>query len=368
MQQANQGAWPPEAFRLKLQQWSREVERPLPWRAEKDPYRIWVSEIILQQTRVEQGLPYFHRFLAAFPDLLALAAAPEEQVFKLWEGLGYYSRARNLLRCARLLAAEYGGRFPDSYQALLALPGIGPYTAAALASFAFALPHAVVDGNVERVLSRIWGIQTPVNTASGKKLFQELGQSLLDCQAPGPHNQAMMDFGALHCTPRRPLCPTCPFQDRCHAFLNGQIGLFPVKWKKTAKTKRFFHYLVFRFTDQTWIRQRTEKDIWTQLYEFPFLETDTVELAPETLLRLAPFQEVLAHAQPQRLYPSKIYRQTLSHQIVHARFWEIPLRTEPGSDHTPGLVPVSTTGLPQYAFPRIIRWYLDEKNLSLDLF
>ncbi|MBK6946802.1 MAG: A/G-specific adenine glycosylase [Haliscomenobacter sp.] len=368
MQQATQGAWPPEEFRLQLQQWRRQVERPLPWKEEKDPYRIWVSEIILQQTRVEQGLPYFQRFIAAFPDLFALASAPEEQVFKLWEGLGYYSRARNMLRCARFLATENAGRFPDSYEGLLALPGIGPYTAAALASFAFALPHAVVDGNVERVLSRIWVIQTPANTASGKKQLQELGQSLLDPQAPGPHNQSMMDFGALHCTPRRPLCLSCPFQERCHALLNGQVDRLPVKWKKTAKTPRFFHYLLFRFQDQTWIRQRTEKDIWIQLYEFPLLETRSVDLAQEALLCQAPFQELLAHAHPQMLPPSKIYRQSLSHQIIHARFWEVPLRSEPGPDQTSGLIAVPGAGLRQYAFPRIIRWYLDEKSLSLDLF
>lgn len=368
MQQPNQGAWPPEEFRLRLQQWRRQVERPLPWKDEKDPYLIWVSEIILQQTRVEQGLPYFHRFIASFPDLFALAAASEEQVFKLWEGLGYYSRARNMLRCARFLVTENAGRFPDSYEGLLTLPGIGPYTAAALASFAFALPHAVVDGNVERVLSRIWGIQTPVNTASGKKQFHELGQSLLDLQAPGPHNQAMMDFGALHCTPRRPLCPQCPFQQQCHAFLNRQVDLLPVKWKKAAKTPRFFQYLLFRFQDQTWIRQRTEKDVWAQLYEFPLLETDSADLAQETLFRLAPFQGVLAHARPQRLHPSKVYRQSLSHQIIHARFWEIPLGSEPAPDQASGLVAVSKADLRQFAFPRIIRWYLDEKTLSLDLF
>ncbi len=368
MHQANQGGWPPKEFRLRLRLWRSQVERPLPWKEDNDPYRIWVSEIILQQTRVEQGLPYFNRFIAAFPNIHALASAPEEHVFKLWEGLGYYSRVRNMLRCVRVLVEENEGRFPDSYSELLALPGIGPYTAAALASFAFELPHAVVDGNVERVLSRIWGIQTPANTASGKKQYQELGQCLLDPEAPGPHNQAMMDFGALYCTPRQPLCAQCPFRQRCHAFLNGQVDQFPVKQKKMPKTKRFFQYLVFQYQDQTWVRQRVENDIWARLYEFPFLETASVELAPVLLFKQAPFQDLLALTRSKTLHPSKVYRQSLSHQVIHARFWEIPLQSEPTPVQTAGLVAVPKPDLKQYAFPRIIRWYLEEKNVSLDLF
>jgi len=260
-------------FSTLLLKWNNtENDREMPWKAEKNPYRIWLSEIMLQQTRVEQGLNYYHRFISEYPDIKKLAAAPDTAVFKLWEGLGYYSRCRNLLATARFIADELDGKFPDSYEEILKLKGIGPYTAAAISSFAFNLPHAVVDGNVFRVLARVFGIFTATDSTEGKKYFTALANQLLDKKKAGIYNQAIMDFGATVCKPMAPRCSHCPFNKVCYAYLNKKINELPVKEKKISIRKRWFYYLVLEHKDQLAVRERTAKDIWQQLYEFPMIE------------------------------------------------------------------------------------------------
>src|SRR6202012_1293228 len=263
-------------FTKILLKWHKgENSRKMPWKGEKDPYRIWLSEVILQQTRVEQGWAYYENFLTAFPTVHDLAIAPEQKVFKLWEGLGYYNRCRNLIATAKKIDSDYRGIFPSTYDEILALKGIGPYTAAAIASFAFNLPHAVVDGNVTRVLSRYFGITTPIDTTAGKKLYAELADSLLDKDQPDVYNQAIMDFGATVCLPRNPLCTTCVQNIDCQAWLHGWTGRLPVKEKSIQKKQRWFYYFIIEVgDDKVYIHQRTGKDIWEDLFEFVLREKD----------------------------------------------------------------------------------------------
>ncbi len=261
-----------ENFSRKLIDWYRENGRDLPWRRTKNPYLIWISEIILQQTRVVQGYDYYQRFVTRFPDVFALAAADEDEVMKYWQGLGYYSRARNLHAAARRMA-EAGG-FPVTYAGVRALKGVGEYTAAAICSFAYDMPYAVVDGNVYRVLSRWLGIDTPIDSTEGKKLFVRIADELLDCECPGLYNQAIMDFGALQCTPVAPDCLFCPLNDSCVARLKGIASSLPVKQHKIKVTNRYFNYIYVRMGAYTFIHKRSGNDIWKNLYEPPLVETD----------------------------------------------------------------------------------------------
>ncbi len=257
-----------------LIQWYQTHKRDLPWRDIADPYKIWISEIILQQTRVNQGLDYYHRFIERFPDVNSLAAATEDEVLKYWQGLGYYSRARNLHKAAHQIINKHKGVFPNTYEEVIQLAGIGDYTAAAICSFAYNLPFAVVDGNVFRVLSRLFGIDTPIDSTAGKKAFKQLAQEILDTVQPGLHNQAMMEFGALQCVPVSPACNACPFADRCIAFSKNQVSLLPVKRQKIQTKERFFNYLFIKAGNHTWLQKRTKNDIWKNLYEFPLIEAD----------------------------------------------------------------------------------------------
>jgi A/G-specific adenine glycosylase len=257
-----------------LIQWYQTHKRDLPWRDIADPYKIWISEIILQQTRVNQGLDYYHRFIELFPDFNSLAAATEDEVLKYWQGLGYYSRARNLHKAAHQIINKHKGVFPNTYEEVIQLAGIGDYTAAAICSFAYNLPFAVVDGNVFRVLSRLFGIDTPIDSTAGKKAFKQLAQEILDTVQPGLHNQAMMEFGALQCVPVSPACNACPFADRCIAFSKNQVSLLPVKRQKIQTKERFFNYLFIKAGNYTWLQKRTKNDIWKNLYEFPLIEAD----------------------------------------------------------------------------------------------
>ncbi len=252
-------------FSDTLLDWYDANGRGLPWRRTRDPYAIWLSEIILQQTRIAQGRSYWERFLQAYPDVQALAAAQEDDVLRLWQGLGYYSRARNLLAAARQIAAQ--GRFPDTLEGIRALKGVGDYTAAAIASFAFGIPAAVVDGNVYRVLARHFGIPTPVGSTAAKKEFTALAQSLLPPDRPGDFNQAMMDFGATLCTPASPACARCPLADSCAALATGRVDSLPVREKGAAVQERRFDYVYVRFRGRTAIRRRGTGDIWAGLYE-----------------------------------------------------------------------------------------------------
>lgn len=333
----------------------------MPWKGETNPYRIWLSEIILQQTRVEQGLRYYNNFITAFPDIHTLAAAPDNKVFKLWEGLGYYSRCRNLIATARFIARERKGRFPDTYEDIKALKGIGPYTAAAISSFAFNLPHAVVDGNVFRVLARIYGIDTPIDSTVGKKYFTQLATELLDTQQPGIYNQAIMDFGAVVCKPVAPLCAACVFNTTCFAFLNDKVNELPVKEKKTSIRKRWFYYLVIKYKGKTIIRQRTAKDIWQQLYEFPVIETEQ-ELEIKKVVTQAEQAGWLSKGMYETVAVSPVFKQQLSHQLIAGRFIVLKLQPQSLVQNDPvatGWQWVKEKDLAHYAFPGIINQYLE---------
>lgn len=346
-----------KGFAALLLRWNREKnDRQMPWKGESDPYRIWLSEIILQQTRVEQGLKYYNNFITTFPAVTDLAAAPEGQVFKLWEGLGYYSRCRNLIATARHIAGERKGRFPDTYEEIRELKGIGPYTAAAISSFAFNLPHAVVDGNVFRVLSRIFGIATPTDSTAGKKYFTALAQELLDQKQPGLYNQAIMDFGATVCKPVAPLCPVCPFNKDCYAYLHGKTAELPVKEKKIAIRKRWFYYLVAEYRGRIAIRQRVGKDIWQQLFEFPMVEMEQ-EQETGIVLQQAGKNGWLQKDAYETTGISPLYKQQLSHQLIAARFIRLKLKKKPaGPDDW---VWLSRDELSGHAFPGIINQYLE---------
>ena len=287
----------------------------MPWKGEKDPYKIWLSEIILQQTRVEQGLDYYHRFIEKFPDVHKLAKAKDQVIFKLWEGLGYYTRCRNLIAAARYISKELKGKFPSTYEEINALKGVGPYTASAISSFAFNLPHAVVDGNVFRVLSRVFGIAKPIDSTEGKKYFTQLANDLLDKKQPGIYNQAIMDFGAVVCKPAAPLCSGCVFNKTCFAFLNKKVNELPVKEKKISIKKRWFYYLVIEQENEIAIRQRTGKDIWNQLYEFPMMEKER-ETSIEAILQEAEKLGWLSKKKYEMVAISPLFKQQLSHQLI----------------------------------------------------
>ena len=316
----------------KLDTWFEDYGRTLPWRGIEDPYRIWLSEIILQQTRIEQGRDYYHRFVEAFPTVADLAAASEEQVLRLWQGLGYYSRARNLHAAAQYIMDECGGRFPDSHEGILRLKGVGRYTAAAIASFAFRLPYPVIDGNVYRFISRLYGIATPIGTDAAYNEFERLLQEQIDRRRPDRFNAALMDFGSLQCKPQ-PDCTACPFADECNALRTGRVGLLPVKAPKVKPVDRWFYYLDLRWQRDgkvfTLLEQRTGKDIWRGLYQFPLLETehelDDGELAPAA----AGFAAREFGLGAVEFNPSVIFKHQLTHRTIHARFLRAELGEEP---------------------------------------
>lgn len=303
-------------FSEKLVEWYELHRRDLPWRNTDDPYRIWLSEIILQQTRVNQGLPYYLRFIEKYPDVASFAGAEEEEVLRLWQGLGYYSRARNMLKCARQVLSRYNGRFPTSYPELLTLPGIGEYTAAAIASFSSGEKVAVLDGNVFRVLARIFGESSPINSPEGKKAFQSLADRLIPDSNSATHNQAMMEFGALWCTPRQPKCAACVFRERCFAAENGLQAELPVKIKASKPRRRYFNYFVLKSGDTLLMKRREEKDIWRGLYDFYLVETRR-STRPEALIGADNF---LKQIKPVTITSSENYKHSLSHQTIISKF------------------------------------------------
>ncbi|MGB2273007.1 MAG: A/G-specific adenine glycosylase, partial [Flavicella sp.] len=305
-------------FSKTLESWYLSNKRDLPWRNSSDPYRIWLSEIILQQTRVTQGLSYYEKFVVAFPTVFDLANAKEEQVLKLWQGLGYYSRARNLHFSAKYIVEELNGVFPKNYSSLLRLKGVGDYTASAIASICFNEKTAVVDGNVYRVLSRYFGISTPINSTKGVKEFKSLAQELLITDNPGQYNQALMEFGALQCVPQNPNCLICPLEQSCDAFAKGIIDTLPVKEKKLKVKKRYFNFIVFQLPKgQTVIEKRIGKGIWENLFQFPLVETNkTVGL--ETLVETPEFISLLKGNDFKiKLFNEKEWIHKLSHQHLH---------------------------------------------------
>jgi len=309
-------------FHKILTVWYQQNKRDLPWRTKNDPYWVWISEIILQQTRVDQGTAYFLRFTERFPDVKTLADAPENEVLKLWQGLGYYSRARNMHVAARQIINEFNGSFPDTIINIEKLKGIGSYTAAAIASIAFGLPYAAIDGNVYRVLSRVFGIETPIDSTIGKREFSELANELLDRQNPSVFNEALMEFGALQCTPRNPDCQSCPFHDQCIAFNQNKIASLPFKSKKTKVKNRYFNYLFIRQEQHFYLEKREENDIWRNLYQFPLVESAKA-LNIEELLATKQFKSLFNENDitVDSISPEIIH--VLTHQRLHVRFIEI---------------------------------------------
>ncbi|WP_400192393.1 A/G-specific adenine glycosylase [Hymenobacter sp. B81] len=344
--------------------WYPRHRRDLPWRHTRDPYAIWLSEIILQQTRVQQGLPYYQKFLAAYPTVHDLAAAPEQEVLRLWQGLGYYSRARNLRHTAQQVVDEYGGVFPGSYAGLLKLRGIGPYTAAAIASFAYDERVGVVDGNVYRVLARVFGISADVATPAARREFQLLADQLISVEQPAEYNQAIMEFGAIQCTPANPDCLFCPLREQCFAFQHGLVRQLPVKTKAKAARTRYFQYFVLRHADTVYLRRRADKDIWHSLYDFWLRETPQAELAPQQVLAEA--ERLGSRIAANRVAePAAAMRHALSHQKVEARFHELWL-DQPLPDQAleqTGLQAFTSAQIEQLPKPVIISNFLARQGI-----
>ncbi len=326
----------------------------MPWKGEKDPYKIWLSEIILQQTRVEQGLGYYQKFVKEFPTIQKLAAADDNKVYKLWEGLGYYNRCKNLLETARQISTNREGIFPDKYEEIIKLKGVGSYTAAAILSFACNLPFAVVDGNVFRVLARIFGINKEIDSSAGKKYFTKLADELLDKKHPGKYNQAIMDFGAVVCKPVNPLCNACYFKKHCQAFQKNLISKLPVKSGKIKITNRWFYYIIMEYRNRIYIKQRTGNDIWKNLYEFYLFETNK-STPVKMILKLAGENGIISLGSFSVLSVSKILTQQLSHQKITGQFIKIKLSKAPVLK---GLITVSPEQLSKFAFPKFINAYL----------
>jgi len=312
-------------FSDELIQWYLKNKRDLPWRNTTNAYVIWLSEIILQQTRVDQGMPYFHRFIEKYPDIKSFAAADEGDILKLWQGLGYYSRGRNMLKTARQIAEGFGGEFPVDYDKLIKLKGIGEYTAAAISSFSANQAKAVVDGNVFRVLARYFGISEPINSTKGKKMFQDVANSLLNKEHPGLHNQAMMEFGAMLCKPKNPDCEMCPVRSGCYAYTNNAIAQLPQKLKKAKIRERFLNYIVITDGDTILMNKRDEKDIWANMYDFPLFES-TARLSPDEVIALPEMKEYFGeNINIINTYPIK--KHILTHQHLHTQF--IHISTQP---------------------------------------
>lgn len=343
----------------RLITWYKENKRELPWRNINDPYIIWISEIILQQTRVNQGMDYFLRFTERFPDVKALAGATEDEVLKYWQGLGYYSRARNLHAAAKSIVSLYGGEFPRQYKEVLSLKGVGEYTAAAIVSFAWNMPFAVVDGNVFRVLSRLYAEDTPVDSVKGKKLFTELATRVMNKKEAGLHNQAIMEFGALYCTPANPQCMFCPLRDKCRAYAAGNVGRYPVKQQKTKTKNRYFHYFHIIYNDSfTYLKRREEDDIWKGLFEFPMIETDNfVDFVAlkETKAFQSLFEGINELDISVKLENKK---HVLSHRVLYANFYQVKISRE-GSGLA-SYLKLPCEELETYAIPRLIHIYLEK--------
>ncbi|MCU4173640.1 A/G-specific adenine glycosylase [Carboxylicivirga sp. N1Y90] len=340
-------------FRKQLIDWYLAMHRPLPWRQTNDPYKIWISEIILQQTQVIQGTAYYHRFIDTFPNVQELAKANEDKVLKLWEGLGYYSRARNLHTAAKMIVADFNGIFPNDYKSIISLKGIGPYTAAAIASFAFKLPYAVIDGNVYRFISRLHGITTPIDTTEGKKLFEQKASELLNPKQPDLHNQAMMEMGATVCKATAPLCNDCVFNKECVAYQTGQHLELPIKIKKVKQRHRYFNYFLINNEEGIILNQRTKSDIWQKLYELPLFESSKKLSASQLKKDFQESFKMIAEI-----------KHILSHQIIHARFFRTNIKI---LDKIPnkGMTFFNTHKHKDYAFPQLIVNFLNEQDLPI---
>ncbi|WP_299897702.1 A/G-specific adenine glycosylase [uncultured Aquimarina sp.] len=345
-------------FSKKLISWYLQNKRSMPWRETTDPYRIWLSEIILQQTRVAQGLPYYLAFTEQYPTVFDLANAEEEQVLKLWQGLGYYSRARNLHTTAKYVANDLHGVFPTSYKELLKLKGVGDYTASAIASICYDEVVPVVDGNVYRVLSRYFNISTPINSTEGIKEFKKVAIEVMEQEEPATYNQAIMEFGALQCKPQNPYCIVCPLNDSCESLQKGTVASLPVKLKKLKVKKRYFNYLIFLVDDKhTVIRQRTGKGIWQNLYEFPLIESDK-----DVNLEYVEKHAILKESMSTSSYNITVYEEEfkihkLSHQHLYTRFYIIRTDNSPKFDDSCQLIPIDK--IKEYPVPILLGNFID---------
>lgn len=338
-----------KVFQKGLYTWASHHPRPMPWKGVKDPYKVWMSEIILQQTRVEQGWAYYEKFIRQFPTVTDLAKAPLEQVLFLWEGLGYYSRARNLHSSSQWITNEKQGLFPDNFADLKQLKGVGDYTAAAIASFAYDLPHAIVDGNVHRVLSRYFGIEQPMQTSSQKLLYQDLANRLLDRKNPAGYNQAILDFGAECCTPKSPACAICPLKSKCIAYQNNAISKYPPAKKTIEKKVRHFHYFILLDNkSRVLIRKREERDIWQGLYEFPMIETNSSRKPDIKQLEKFSINPILNK-------PVLKQTQVLSHRLVTGYFYLIRFNNK-----MLNTISIPYSKLSAYPLPRIIAQNRDQ--------
>ncbi|MBP5664550.1 MAG: A/G-specific adenine glycosylase [Bacteroidales bacterium] len=316
-----------------LLHWYADNKRSLPWRGERDVYRVWVSEIILQQTRIQQGWDYYLRFIKAFPDVKALAEADEEQVLRIWQGLGYYSRARNMHAAAQSVIRDHGGKFPSAYEQVRQLKGIGDYTAAAICAFAYGLPYPAVDGNVLRIISRVFGIHDNIADNSTRKDITALCQKLMKDADPSDFNQALMDFGSLQCTPKNPDCEHCPMQGACYAFKHQEVDTLPVNIKRIQIKNRYFHYFVCIHQDEIIIEKRENEDIWKGLYQLPMSESKNSKKLDYKLL-----------------YQTK---HQLTHQTLHAFFYDTPDAStlpEPAGQR----LKIKMQDIDNYAFPKLI--------------
>ena len=343
-------------FTSQLLSWhKKDNKRLMPWKGEKDPYKIWLSEIILQQTRVDQGINYYNKFIKHYPNITKLATTKDEEVFKLWEGLGYYSRCKNLLFTAREIVNNNKGIFPKDYTAILKLKGIGKYTAAAIASFAYNQPYAVVDGNVFRVLSRIYGIDLPIDSNEGKKHFEILAQNLLDKKQPALYNQAIMDFGATICKPKLPECNICVFQKECIAFKENKISVLPIKEKKLTTQIRWFYYYIFTYKNQVLIKKRIEKDIWENLHEFYLVES-MVDEKLNTKSVKTKLDKILGKEKFQIISISKEQQQKLTHRVIKGNFIKIELKKKIEIEN---YFWIDKNDISQYSYPKFINSFIE---------
>ena len=345
-----------------LIRWYKKHKRDLPWRRTTDPYLIWLSEIILQQTRVDQGTAYYHKFSKKYPTVKKLAKAPEDEILKLWQGLGYYSRARNMHAAAKVILNNYGGIFPQAYEEIRNLKGVGDYTAAAISSFAFNKKYPVVDGNVYRFLSRYFGIRTPIQSSTAKKEFTEIARTLMADNNPHDFNQAIMEFGALQCKPISAKCLECPLNSSCHAFEKDAVHELPVKGKKVKTRDRYFYYLVIYDKNSIYLQKRTNKDVWQNLFEFPLIETKirfTESKLPGTKEWKNYFKTdgTIIHSF------SEERKHLLSHQRLHARFIKLTI-LDKNFQKPDQWERVQKIKVKNYAVPKLIDKYLEEQNLN----
>lgn len=355
-------------FDVKIRRWYKKNKRDLPWRRTNDPYKIWLSEVILQQTRVNQGLQYYMDFIKDFPDVFSLARASEDKVLKRWQGLGYYNRARNLHRAARDVVEQMDGKIPGSYEDLLKLKGVGKYTASAIASICFGEARAVVDGNVSRVIARLFGIEVPVNSITGIKVIESLAIDLLDRNDPGTHNQAIMEFGALQCVPVSPDCERCPFSDSCEARKTDRVNHLPVKIPKRKPVEQWMFFFIFIYNNETIITKRGTEGIWKSLYQFPLIESDTrfteTENFEPVLVQLLSGAELAVEGgslRPDRVTIGLIsdpIRHQLSHRTIHAQFIHVHPSYWP-HQLPEGWIKISLDRLNDFPVPRLINRYME---------